>query len=481
MSKLNIPESWTEANLDQIAEINMGQSPPSSEVSKNTVGYGLIGGAANLKESGIVFDQYVKKPNKVCRSQDIILCIRATIGRLAIADREYCIGRGVAAISPKNGIQLEYLKNVVAYNSEYLDKNATGSTFRQVDKLTIQKMPTPLPPLGEQRRIVAKIESTQEKVKAIESSISKAEELIEKYRESLLQKAFRGELVPQDPNDEPASKLIERIRAERAKQSDGKKKNKDDFPPIKPEEIPFEIPKSWEWVRLGDVCSRITYGLTIRPKYQSQGVPVISAKEIRDGIVNYEVANRIAESEFDILRDKCKIFSGDVLFSKTGTIGKVAVVTENIKQASSQNIAVITTFLEPNYLGVLLESPYIQKIARKGIKSSAIPDLQLGVISNFLIPLPPENEQLRIYQHLNRLANVINRLKLKTSTLQTKSIKISSAILEAAFAGRLVAQIPSEGTGHDLLEKIKSEPQLANEKINAKKTSLPTKKKRSKK
>ncbi len=83
----------------------------------------------------------------------------------------------------------------------------------------------------------------------------RAEELISKYREALLQKAFRGELVPQDPNDEPASKLLERIRADRAKQNDGKKRKKDDLPPIKPEEIPFEIPKSWEWVRFGDVIS----------------------------------------------------------------------------------------------------------------------------------------------------------------------------------------------------------------------------------
>lgn len=487
MSKLDIPESWVEATLKDVATINMGQSPSGSDVTKSAKGFQLVGGAANLKPTGIVSDQYVLKPTKLCNSGDIILCIRATIGRYAIADRTYCIGRGVAGITPSN-IEPVYLCKLIEKQQVYLEENATGSTFRQVDKTTIQAMPVPVPPLGEQKRIVAKIESTQEKIKTIEQSVTKAEELIGKYREALLQKAFRGELVPQDPKDEPASKLLERIRADRAEQTDGKKKKKDDLPPIKPEEIPFEIPKSWEWVRAAHICEVITKGTTPSAHEMTAGdgqIPFLKVYNLTfSGLIDYDKNLTFVTKKThttDLARSR--IFPDDVLMNIVGPpLGKVGIVKGEYEELNiNQAIALFRPLpnVYPPYLAViLLSSMTLEFGLRRAKRTSGQVNLTLEICGDIPIPLPPLAEQKRIIDSIESATERLHGIELVSTAAKARLNSLKSSILKSAFSGCLVSQNPTEGTGHELLEKIKMQVVAVNS--HAHNESKPKSRKRAK-
>ncbi|NUG82450.1 restriction endonuclease subunit S [Acinetobacter bereziniae] len=180
------------------------------------------------------------------------------------------------------------------------------------------------------------------------------------------------------------------------------------------------------------------------------------------------MANQISESDFASLREKCKIFEGDVLFSKTGSIGHVAIYNHSRPSASSQNIAVITPKLEDvntEYLYCYLKSPLVQNIAQQSVKANAIPDLQLGIISKFTINLPPIVEQQEIVRRINALflyAEVIEKI---VQSAQKRVNLLTQSILAKAFSGELTAEwreqhqdlIIGINSAESLLAKIQAE------------------------
>lgn len=509
MSKLKIPVSWAESNLSSVCEIgdgnHSGKYPKSSEMLPTGVPFIRAG---NLVD-GTVSDDDMKfiSPKKHTelkkghlKAGDILFSNRGEIGKVGIVPPKYDGANLNSQLAwlrfhanvLLNKFGLYFLGSPLV--QEYTSQRKQGSALQQFTIKQLNELPIVVPPLGEQKRIVAMIESTQEKIKTIESSISKAEELIEKYRESLLQKAFRGELVPQDPNDEPASKLIERIRAEKAKQSDGKKKKKDELPPIKPEEIPFEIPKSWEWVRLGElenlgVLLNVQDGNhgEIHPKasdYVKDGIHFIMANNIGDGFLDLASCKRLPKRLTDKLRIGFSI-SGDVLLSHKGTIGATAIVpeVEHYVMLTPQ----VTLYrvdgkcLLNTYLLLYFQSKGFQ-YALKSISKQATRDY-VGITrqKEFLIPLPPFEEQVRIANNIQHLIKKAKGQKMIIEEVSQITRLLSESILSSAFSGQLVPQDPTEGTGYELLEKIRSEQSTKSESKTEKKTSAPAKKKRDKK
>lgn len=434
MAELDIPESWGLIGLATVAEIIMGQSPSGSCVTEDpSTGLPLIGGAANLKNGAIVCRQYTAKATKTCKAGDLIIGVRATIGRCTYAEREYCLGRGVAAIRPK--IDRIYCKRFLDFNEISLNNSATGSTFKQIDRKAIAGLQIGIPPLAEQKRIVAKIESTTAKIDAIEKAVTEAEALLEKYRESLLAKAFRGELVPQDPNDEPASKLLERIRAERAKQQSGKGKKTNELPPISGEEIPFEIPKSWEWVRLGDLLSVKSGENLVSANQRSGEIPVFGG----NGICGYHDAYNT---------DKFKIIIGRV-GAKCGIVHitqKKSWVTDNALIVDIADQAIST-----DWLSFVLRQIDLNKIANR----AAQPVISGQKIYSQIVTLCPTKEQELVTAKLRTLENVISASMNILVTLRSEAASFRQTLLKQAFSGLLVPQDPSEGTGHELLAQIR--------------------------
>ena len=388
MSNVKIPESWATAMMGEIFTIVGGGTPASSNKAFYTdSGKGIawitpadlgkykqkliFHGSRDITQAGLN-----SCSARLLPPGSVLFSSRAPIGHLAIAGKPVCTNQGFKSIAKSDYIDSDFIYYQLRYLKDHVASLGSGTTFKEVSGTVMKTVKFNLPPMGEQKRIVAKIESTHEKIKVIEDSVTKAEELIEKYREALLQKAFRGELVKQDPNDEPASKLLERIRAERAQASDSKKKKKDDLPPIKPEEIPFEIPKSWEWVRLAELSSTITDGDHQTPKRTSSGEMMLSAKNIRDGYLSFEDVDFISQADFQKSRERCCPIPGDLLMVSVGaTIGRCAIVGDKNKFSLVRSVALIrSVYFKPELLYWLMQTDALKKQIKESQKSDLVPD-----------------------------------------------------------------------------------------------------------
>lgn len=203
-----IPNKWKWVKLGEIIDIKMGQSP-NGETVNNTEGIGLIGGPNDMGNLYPKISRYTTSFTKLSSKDDIILSVRATLGRPIFSDGEYCLGRGVCGISSEI-INKIFLRHYFFNITDYLYTIATGTTFVQISKENIINLNFPLPPLKEQEEIVRILDDILEKESKIKELIE-LEEAIELLEKSILDKAFRGKLGTQNKDDETAIELLKKI------------------------------------------------------------------------------------------------------------------------------------------------------------------------------------------------------------------------------------------------------------------------------
>ena len=308
-------------------------------------------------------------------------------------------------------------------------------------------------------------------------------------KNSILQLAIQGKLVPQDPKDEPASKLLEKIRAAKQKLvKEGKiKKDKRESFIYKgddnnyyekigkdirniTDEIPFEIPDSWAWVRLGNICSYIQRGKS--PKYsETRKIPVISQKCIQWSGFSIVSAKFITEESLKSYTTDRFLQDQDLLWNSTG-IGTVGRVTVYYQAQNPYQIAVAdshVTVLRPlkissQYLYLFLSSPEVQDIIEQVCDGSTKQkELALSTVKQYLISLPPLEEQKRIVKKIEELETFIEEYDQTETELSELNEafpeQIKKSILQYAIQGKLVPQDPNDEPASVLLEKIKAEKQ----------------------
>jgi len=310
-------------------------------------------------------------------------------------------------------------------------------------------------------------------------------------KNSILQWAIQGKLVPQDPNDEPASVLLERIRAEKARLVKEKKIKKDKNESIIyrgednsyyekflatgevkciDEEIPFEIPKGWEWSKLSNVIELLSGQDFIPEKYNSsnQGIPYITGAS---NIVNGNLAiNRWTETPTVIGK------LGDLLIVCKGSgVGKMCICNVD-KIHIARQIQIIRNFSNAISLS------YVKSVVEANLQTiisnaqGVIPGISREHILNLLIPLPPTNEQYEIDKKLQEILPFIDRYAKSQEALDKLNVELlgnlKKSILQEAVQGRLVQQIAEEGTGEELLEQIKLEKQQLIKEGKLKKSAL---------
>ena len=308
----------------------------------------------------------------------------------------------------------------------------------------------------------------------------------QQLKNSILQMAVQGKLVPQDPNDEPASVLLERIRAEKEKLiKEGKiKKEKnpsyifrgeDNLPYEKvgknepvciADEVPFEIPESWAWCRLISVCEEIGDIDHNMPKASADntGVPFLSAKDILDdNSLNFTSnVKHISRDDYIRLGRKMTPRKGDIVFSRIGSLGKVGVVRDNTEFLISYSCCIIRSMhINLEYLKYYLMCPIIQAHIIEAKTGIGVPDLGMGEIKKCYIPIPPLNEQLRIVAQLDRVMPLLIHYDNKESSLETLNSAfpelLKKSILQQAVMGKLVPQDSNDESASVLLEKIRAE------------------------
>ena len=281
----------------------------------------------------------------------------------------------------------------------------------------IAKTVVPLPPLAEQKRIVAKIEELLPYIERYEKAWSRLEDFNKRFpvdmQKSILQLAIQGKLVEQRPEEGTAEELYQQIQAEkRALIKAGKIKKDKPLPEIAEDEVPFEIPASWKWVRWGELSESIQYGYNA-PAQESGRIKMVRISDIQDGIVLWDGVPYCDISESDI--ETYLLAVDDILFARTGgTVGKSYLVTEVPEDAIYAGYLIRTRYskrLCPMYMKFFMDSNLYWNQLRNGTIATAQPNCNGKTLSKMILPLPPLAEQKRIVAKLEELLPLCERLK----------------------------------------------------------------------
>ena len=288
-----------------------------------------------------------------------------------------------------------------------------------------------------------------------------------KLRQKILDLAIRGRLVPQDPNDEPTSVLLERIRAEKERLiKEGKikrsKKSASDTPHY--ENVPFEVPEGWEWTTLGELCSFLSRGKS--PKYsEERKYPVFAQKcNLYDGDISLEKARFLDPETISKWSDEYKLIDGDILVNSTGTgtVGRTRLFHSDVLGdypfvVPDSHVSVIRSFeeIESKFVWAFLSSDYGQTYIEDNLAGSTNQkELYIGVLDNMQFPLPPHEEQFRIVTTVDKWFTLIDTLESAKEDLQTSIAQAKSKILDLAIHGKLVPQDPNDEPAIELLKRI---------------------------
>ena len=316
-----------------------------------------------------------------------------------------------------------------------LIKAAHGSAgLQHVTRGVFESTLIPLPPYEEQIRIVKKLAEIEPLIQQYGSAYEESQNLNsafpEQLKKSILQIAVQGKLVPQDPDDEPASVLLERIRAEKERLiREGRiKRDKNESVIYRrdnshyeklgsieqciDDEIPFEIPTAWSWVRLRYISFKITDGTHKTPSYLEEGVPFVSAKDVIDGLLSFRKCRYISEDEHQKLSERCNPEKGDLLITKSGTIGSVAVINDDFRFSLFESLALVKYDqhnIDKNYLRYSIQSAF-EYLSKDNIRGVAVKHLPIDSITNILIPLPSFAEQQRIVQQIEAILPMVKSL-----------------------------------------------------------------------
>ncbi|MEE3619588.1 restriction endonuclease subunit S [Actinobacillus pleuropneumoniae] len=436
-----IPKSWVWVRLDFLGEIIGGGTPKTNEDDnwnkgsipwitpadmKYISGKYISKGNRNITENGLR-----SSSTRLLSKNSIVYSSRAPIGYIAITETELCTNQGFKSIDLYNKEIVDYLYYSLIYFTPEIQSRASGTTFKEISGTAFGNTIIPLPPLNEQKRIVAKIE---ELLPYIEQYAEKEEKLTalhqqfpEQLKKSILQAAIQGKLTKQDPNDEPALVLIERIKAEKLRLIAEKKLKKpkvvseiilrDNLPyeiingeeRCIADEVPFEIPENWCWVRLGEI-GETNIGLTYAPNdVVLEGTIVLRSGNIQNGKI--DVSSDVVRVNLNIPENK-KCYKNDLLIcARNGSknlVGKAAIVDKDGYSFG----AFMAIFRSPfyQYIYYYLSSPLFRNDF-DGINTTTINQITQNNLNNRLIPLPPLNEQKRIVEKIEKLFSTLQNLE----------------------------------------------------------------------
>ena len=442
-----IPDSWEWVRLGSICEIARGGSPrPIKQFltdDPNGINWIKIGdsdkGGKYINETKEkIIPEGMSKSRFVHRG-DFLLTNSMSFGRPYILNVDGCVHDGWLVLS---GYQTAYDKDFLYYllasSFAYYQfcEVVSGAVVKNLNSDKVACALFPLPPINEQHRIVAKIEELLPYIERY----GKAEEHLttlnttfpEALKKSILQEAVQGKLVPQNPNDEPASVLLERIRAEKQELiKQGKiKKTKNESVIITrdkipyeiidgkkrciADEVPFEIPDSWCWCRWGTISESIQYGYNA-PAKENGRIKMVRISDIQDNKVLWDTVPFCDIDEESI--ETYLLKQNDILFARTGgTVGKSYLVKEVPKDAIYAGYLIRTRYsnnLSPEYLKFFMESELYWIQLRNGTIATAQPNCNGKTLANMLVPIPPLAEQKRIVAKIEEIMPMIERLTLR--------------------------------------------------------------------
>jgi type I restriction enzyme S subunit len=476
----DLPKSWEWVRLGDIGETNIGLTYAPSDVSD--IGTPVL--RSNNVQNGKLDLTDLKRVNKdikenvLVQQGDLLICARngskALVGKTALItdlSESMAFGAFMAIFRSRINGYLLYFINSPLFRKMIDEVNTM--TINQITQNNLKTTILPLPPLAEQRRIVAKIDELMARCDELEKlrgnlnqkqitvhnaalnrlltakdqsdfntawqfitqhfgDLYSVKENVAELRKAILQLAVMGKLVPQDPSDRPASELLKEIvkEKERLVKEEKIKKSKS-LPSIESEEIPFRLPNNWQWVRLGEIASKITDGEHLTPPRIAEGYRLLSAKNIRNGYLDFDNVDFISEEHYLKSRERCCPEFNDLLIvSVGGTIGRSSLVPEDSFFALVRSVAMVKPLLVNSlYLKYSMDSNLLQSSIHTRKRGGAQPCLYLSEIEKFLFSLPPLAEQHRIVAKCDRLMTLCDNLEKQIDENNSKKTNLLNAVM----------------------------------------------------
>lgn len=483
----DIPTSWEWVRLGDISNILRGSSPRPKgdpryftdertpyhwitiwDITNKSLDNNLIDTREFLTEEG-------SKKSTYCEKGEIIIAVSGSVGKSSILNINGYIYDGLAVLKKiSNSFNQEYIYLFLKYFVDKINSMATGTAFPNINTEILKNIIFPVPPLEEQERIVEKVEKLQElskKFKEIYNSnektranlkksileeveksdtnnellisleklfgnfekVIKTKEDVKDIRNLVLSLAVRGKLVSQIEDEEPASKLLQRIKEEKERLVAEKviKKEKP-LPPITEDEKPYNIPNSWEWVRLGEICQDIHYGYTASAEWENTGVKLLRITDIQNNKVDWKIVPYCKIDKSKLQTNKLK--NRDILIARTGgTVGKTYLVDKNVESAVFASYLIRAILIEKSgaeYTKLYMESLlYWSQLVDKA-QGTGQPNVNATSLKGLMLPLPPLEEQERIVKRVDELMAVCDTLESKIEIGEKINQKLLASLLK---------------------------------------------------
>ena len=356
----------------------------------------------------------------ILKGGEILFCVRASVGKVGIASGQLRGANVTRGISPLR-FDFEYLTKYVFYHLQSLFSQteiksySRGATLQQINVEDLKLLLIAVPPLSEQKRIVDEIERWFTLIDELESNEDDLLMAIDKAKSKILDLAIHGKLVPQDPNDEPVSVLLNRIREEKKRLvKEGKLKKKDlEETPISEDEIPFDIPDSWEWHRIGFLSNLYTGNSISKEVKESKYTNVrgrcyIATKDVNfDNTIDYYNGVYIPENDEPLF--KIAVANSILMCIEGGSAGrKIGIIDRDV--CFGNKLCCFHSYgINNKYLYYYLQSSNFKEIFNNN-KKGIIGGVSINMISPLVIPLPPLAEQKRIVAKIEEAFKAIDAL-----------------------------------------------------------------------
>ena len=421
-----LPKGWVWTTLKEISEIILGQSPPSS--TYNTDGEGLPFYQGKL-EFGKLYPtprKWCTAPKKIAEKGDVFISIRAPVGPTNICPETSAVGRGLAAIRGLGGIESLFILYLMRAYANEIASRGTGTTFDAITGNQLKTFEIPLPPLAEQRRIIAKLERLFTQLDAAVDNLKKAQAQLDRYRRSILKAAFEAELT---------------------------------------KEWCEGYSDTWERMKLSEF---ITLESGSRPKGGVrgilEGIPSLGGEHLNaEGSFKFEKIKYVPEAYFKSL-NKGRIYPDDIIVVKDGaTTGKTSFVDNDFPHkdaAVNEHLFIIRVDPKvaiPKFVFYYLFSSKGQQQILSDFRGATVGGISRNFPLKVTVPIPSLTEQEQIVSELEGHLSVADKLEATLDAELKRAERLRQSILKHAFSGKLVPQDPNDEPASVLLEKIQAE------------------------
>ncbi|EPY7210179.1 restriction endonuclease subunit S [Klebsiella oxytoca] len=485
MSEGKLPEGWVKSELDNILLTIIGGGTPSKAIPEYYQGDIPWMSVKDMNKhtltdtiDHITNDAVENSSTNIIPAGTPIIATRMSLGKIVTASFDSAINQDLKALFLSSGVERNFFIHWYRSQAQLIESLGTGTTVKGIRLEVLKALSINLPPFFEQKIIAEKLDTLLAQVDSTKARLEQIPQILKRFRQAVMKLAITGELTSEYRNNFPTNLvqeiagIVEKERIE--KKIKNSKLSKEPYPA----KIPFSIPKSWQWYRLGHISLKITDGAHNTPKVLSEGYPYIMAKDLTKGKLDFSEERFISEKDHKELYFKCAPEVGDLLVVNIGAGTGNNVLIDSDIEFSFKNIAIIkkSKLITPTYLKIFFDSQK-NRIFNEQTKGGAQPFLSLSVLNDIPFALPPLPEQHEIVRRVEQLFAYADTIEKQVNNALTRVNSLTQSILAKAFRGELTAQwraenpslISGENSATALLERIKAERAASSGKKSSRK------------